>query len=132
MRIKAKICSRLNETRKLNLSNPVSVYFKTLADEYILKKRASENFLGDAILFHDVDGLRFEMLINDQKQAGHDLLNAGPIACRSFFDAAGRKIGMDGLSQALNNNQIPAVIPLAIVLDDALNCDAGSNVEILS
>ena len=38
MRIKAKLCGRLDSTRKLRLASPVPVYFRTLADEYVFKK----------------------------------------------------------------------------------------------
>ena len=128
MRIKGKLCGRLETTRKLQLSNPVPVYYKTLADEQIFKKIASENYLGDVVLSPGIDGLCFEMPINDQKEAGLNLKKSGVVGCRSFFNASGRKITGDDLSQALVDNSISAIIPLAVVLDTD-GIDAGSSVE---
>ena len=70
------------------------------------------------------------MLINDQKKSGRDLLNAGALGTRTFFNISGRKIGADSLSQTLSDNSVSQIIPLAIVLDGG-DCDAGSEVEIL-
>jgi hypothetical protein len=141
MRIKCKLCNQLSNAAKLQLSRPVAIYHNTFANENVTDK-ASENYLGDAMLFNGPEGLCFEMDVNTQRTAGRNLCqemhSAHFLGCVSFFVVSEpglngcldsrKKVIFEDLPRVLVDSSQPSIEPKVIVLT-ADNPDPGSEVK---